>query len=335
MSTWRDRRRVVHNAVLVVWGTVLATVTTVTAKIKLLLFLSLGFFLLHQVVSSCCLASSQSQAGSLSARILSAFVFYGFTAQIISLQKVLPRAISAVLCLLMLHHLSAFLWSDPVWCWMWGALTVQSTSGKRQRRRKNPVRFSSLGGGQSTGAQHVIKACAKSSGYLPGVAGIIMFHSHSLPSKGTQVRPLLFFFLCPGCPCAMVVPTDEGLSTAAADGAQSSSYALRSAEAASSPQSPAAGWWTGLSQWDMDAGLHTVLLSWAVCTKKFSFPDSDLQPEALMLEKVNATHGVRKYVVSITLVPVLWLLDYNTGSCHFLKTWNPHAFSASVKFLFF
>lgn len=129
-------------------GTVLATATTVTAKIKLLLLLSLGFFLLHQVVSSCCLASSQSQAGSLSARILSAFVFYGFTDQIIFLRKVLPRAISAVLCLLMLHHLSAFLWSDPVWCcWMWGALTVQSTSGKRCGVEKSRERSVSLDGG--------------------------------------------------------------------------------------------------------------------------------------------------------------------------------------------
>lgn len=161
----------VHNAVLVIWGTLLATVTIVTAKIKLLLFLSLGFFfLLHQVVSSCCLASSQSQAGSCSARILSAFVFYGFTDHIF-LQKVLPRAISAALCLLMLHHLSAFLWSDPVWCcWMWDALIVQSTSGKRQWRKKS--REIQLFGWwiwfKSAGAKHVTKVCVRSSGSLPG-----------------------------------------------------------------------------------------------------------------------------------------------------------------------
>lgn len=72
------------------------------------------------------------------------------------------------------------------------------------------------------------KTCYKSlcdvKRFLTRLAGIMTFHSCSLPSRGTQVRPLLLFFLCPGYECAMLAPTDEGLSTAAADGAQSSLY---------------------------------------------------------------------------------------------------------------
>lgn len=90
---------------------------------------------------------------------------------------------------------------------------------KNSVEEKNPERFSPLDGGcgPRVQAQNVCEAGAKSSGSLPGVAGITTFLSHSSRGSG------LSFFLCPGCECAMVAPTDEGLSTAA-NGAQSSLY---------------------------------------------------------------------------------------------------------------
>lgn len=64
-----------HNIVFPIQSTVQAytfTVTTVTARIKLLLIFSLVFFLLliHQVVIPYCLPSSHSQLGFLCVRIL-------------------------------------------------------------------------------------------------------------------------------------------------------------------------------------------------------------------------------------------------------------------------
>lgn len=92
---------------------------------------------------------------------------------------------------------------------------------KKTVEEKNPERFSSLDGGcgPRVQGQNMCEAGAKSSSSLPGVGGITTFHSHSLPSGGNG----LSFFLCPACECAMVAPTDEGLSTAA-DGSQSSLY---------------------------------------------------------------------------------------------------------------
>lgn len=248
------------------------------------------------------------------------------------LQKVLPRAISAVLCLLMLHYLSAFLWSDSVCCcWMWGALTVQSASGKGQWRKK--IRKDSALWMEDMVQECRDKTCYKS---LCKVKWLLTrcnrYHHISFTFCAFQRYSFSFSYALdvnvPWWPPLMKDWAQQLLMVLRAG-------CLRSAKATSPPQSPAAGWWAGSSQWDIDAGLHAVLLSWAVCTKKFSFPDSHLQPEALMLQEVKVTCGVRKYMVIITLVPVLWLLGYNRGICHFLTTWNPWcAFSASTKFLF-
>ena len=81
-----------------------------TAKIQLLLFFSLVFFLLllHQVAVWCCLASSRSWAGSLAVKIISALVFVerwllassqafcDFADLIPLLQTILPRALPAL-----------------------------------------------------------------------------------------------------------------------------------------------------------------------------------------------------------------------------------------------